>query len=157
MKIALAARYRAWMLALLPSTLGLGSMVLWLRSLHWPLSIDATGLTLRNHRRVDWDSISRIGVSRSYLDGHISEIRVHHDTGVSKIPVRALSDGDRVARTILTLFAQASRAQARDNRARDERAGEGWLPRKAIDRNPYSARLDSRLRWVTQFPTKRAS
>ena len=109
MKIALAPRYRAWMVALLPSTLGLGTAVLWLHSMHWPLDIDPAGLTLRSRRRVAWRSIRRIGVSRSYLDGHISEMRIHHDGGVSKIPINSLENGDRVARIILAMFARIDR------------------------------------------------
>jgi hypothetical protein len=118
MKIALAPRYRTWMVLLLPSTLGLGSAVLWLRSLHWPVDIDPTGLTLRSHRRVAWSSIRRIGVSRSYLDGHISEMRIHHHGGVSKIPIGALEDGERVARIILAMFARIDGAHARHRSAK---------------------------------------
>jgi hypothetical protein len=116
MKIALAARYRAWMLVLLPSTLGLGSAALWLRGMHWPVNIDLAGLTLRDRRQVGWRSIHRIGVSRSYVDGHISEMRIHHDGGVSKIPIDALEDGDRVARVILAMFARTDRARTRNRR-----------------------------------------
>jgi hypothetical protein len=116
MKVALAHRYRAWMVLLLPSTLGLGSAVLWLHSMHWPLNVDPAGLTLRSHRQVGWRSIRRIGVSRSYLDGHISEMRIHHDGGVSKIPIHALEDGDRVARIILAMFARMDRARVRNRR-----------------------------------------
>ncbi len=115
MKIALAPRYRTWMVLLLPSTLGLGTVVLWLRSLPWPVEIDPTGLTLRSHRRVAWSSIRKIGVSRSYLDGHISEMRIHHDRGVNKIPINALEDGERVARIILAIFARIDHARARNS------------------------------------------
>jgi hypothetical protein len=97
------------MVALLPSTLGLGTALLWLHSMHWPLDIDPAGLTLRSRRRVAWRSIRRIGVSRSYLDGHISEMRIHHDGGVSKIPINSLENGDRVARIILAMFARIDR------------------------------------------------
>ena len=103
LKLARALPYRTWMLALLPKTLGVGIAALWLRSLSRPLSIDADGLTLRHHK-LPWASIKRIGISRSYLDGHISEVRIHHRGGVSKIPVRELRDGERVAGIILTMF-----------------------------------------------------
>jgi hypothetical protein len=55
-------------------------------------------------------------VSRSYVDGHISEMRIHHDGGVSKIPIDALEDGDRVARIILAMFARMDRARTRNRR-----------------------------------------
>src|SRR5262249_51713423 len=48
MRVALASRYRTLMLVLFPVTLGLGTPVLWLRSLNWPLSIDEMGITLRH-------------------------------------------------------------------------------------------------------------
>jgi hypothetical protein len=104
MKVALAPHYRARMLALLPTTLGVGTAALWWRSLNWPLHIDADGLTLRCHRRLPWSSISRIGISRSYLDGHLAELRIHHRRGVSQVWVRGLRNGEDVARVILAMF-----------------------------------------------------
>jgi hypothetical protein len=112
MKVALAHRYRTWMFVLLPSTLGLGSAALWLHSLKWPLELDESGLTLRNHRQVSWAAITKIGVSRSYRDGHVCQIRIHHGNGVSKIPVHALKDGQTIVRAILTMFANADRDRA---------------------------------------------
>ena len=112
MKVALAHRYRTWMFVLLPSTLGLGSAALWLHSLNWPLELDEAGLTLRNHRHVNWASIRKIGVSRSYRDGHVCQIRIHYGDGVNKIPVHALQDGQTIVRAILTMFARADRSRA---------------------------------------------
>jgi hypothetical protein len=43
-KVALASRYRNLMLVLFPATLGLGTAVLWLRSLSWPLGLDEAGI-----------------------------------------------------------------------------------------------------------------
>jgi hypothetical protein len=127
MKVALAPQYRMWMFALFPTTLGLGSAALWLRSLSWPLRIDATGLTLRHHRRVDWRAIKRIGVSRSYLDGHVSQLRIHHDGGVSKVPLHDLQDGEKVARTILDMFQQTHRVRALEQRVDAESASDCGL------------------------------
>jgi hypothetical protein len=111
MKVALASQYRMWMFALFPTTLGVGTAALWLRSLSWPLRIDAAGLTLRHRRRVDWQSVRKIGVSRSYLDGHVGEMRIHHDRGICKIPLQGLKDGEEVAETILSMFKQVDRAR----------------------------------------------
>ena len=102
MKVVLASYYRPWMLALFPTTLGVGTLALWWRSLNWPLRIDSDGVTLRRHRRLLWNSINRIGVSRSYGDGHVSEMRIHHHGTVSRIPVHGLRDGDEVAAAIIT-------------------------------------------------------
>jgi hypothetical protein len=99
------------MFVLLPSTLGLGSAALWLHSMNWPVEFDDAGLTLRNRRQVSWSAIRKIGVSRSYRDGHVSQIRIHYFDGVSKIPVRALHDGQTVVRAILTKFADVDRAR----------------------------------------------
>jgi hypothetical protein len=107
MKVVLASYYRLWMLALFPTTLGVGTLALWWRSSNWPLRIDADGVTLRRHRRLLWNSISRIGVSRSYGDGHVSEMRIHHHGTVSRIPVHGLRDGDEVAAAIITMFKRA--------------------------------------------------
>jgi hypothetical protein len=111
MRIALASHYRIWMLALFPITLGFGSAALWLRSCNWPLSIDDAGIILRRHRRVGWHSIKRIGTSRSYLDGRISEIRIYYDGGVSRVPVRALQNGQNVVSIILAMFARSNELQ----------------------------------------------
>ena len=110
MRIALALQYRFWMFALLPTTLGLGTAALWARSLNWPLSVDADGLTLRYRRRVPWNSIKKISVWRNYHDGQVSRMDIHHHGGTSKIPVRGLQDGEKVARIILASFKQARRA-----------------------------------------------
>jgi hypothetical protein len=112
MRVLLAPQYRMWMFTLFPPTLGLGTAALWLSSLSWPLRIDASWLTLRHHGRLAWQSITKIGVSRSYLDGHVAQLRIHHDGGVNKIPIHELQDGAEVARTIITMFAQARRAPA---------------------------------------------
>ena len=112
MTVALAPQYRTWMFVLFPSTLGLGSVALWLRSMNWPLELDKSGLTLRNRRQVSWAAIRKIGISRNYRDGHVCQIRIHYGDGVSKIPVHALQDGQRVVRTILTMFAKADRTRA---------------------------------------------
>jgi hypothetical protein len=111
MKVALAPRYRTWMFVLFPSTLGLGSAALWLHSLNWPLELDEAGLTLCSHRHVSWAAIRKIGVSRSYRDGHVCQIRIHYGDGISKIPVPALQDGQNVVRANLTMFAYADRAR----------------------------------------------
>jgi hypothetical protein len=103
--------------ALLPATLGVGTAALWLRSLGWPLRIDATGVTLRHHRRVDWHSITRIGVSRSYVDGHVAQLRIHHDGVVNKIPLHDLLEGEKVARAIINMFERAHPPRARKRSA----------------------------------------
>jgi hypothetical protein len=121
MKIELAPNYRNWMLLLLPTTLGLGTAALWLISLGWPLSVDEEGLTLRDHRRVSWGSIRKIGVSRCYLDGHVSQIRIHHGTGVANIRIDRLQDGQDVARIILAMFEHVNQLR-RAQRRRQERA-----------------------------------
>jgi hypothetical protein len=108
------------MLALFPATLGLGTAVLWLRSLSWPLSIDEAGIMLRHRRRVEWASIRKIGLSRSYLDGRVAQVRIHHSGGICKIPMHGLEDGQLVARTILAMFEQVKRARVSQNPARTE-------------------------------------
>lgn len=112
MKIALARRYWVWMLALLPATLGVGSLALWLLSLNWPVAFDERGLTLRRRRHLSWRSITKIGVSRNYLDGHIARIRIHYRGGVSNVPTYALQDGHNAAEAILTMFERSRRPLA---------------------------------------------
>jgi hypothetical protein len=114
MRVALARQYRTWMMALLPTTLGLGSLLLWLRTLAWPLTVDEAGITLRGRRRVGWGEITKIGVSRSYLDGHISQIRIHYGRRVSRVPTRFLRDGRGVAELILTSFQLSRRLRPTD-------------------------------------------
>jgi hypothetical protein len=111
MKVALAPSYRNRMFALLPATLGVGTAVLWARSLRWPRNIDADGLTLGYRRRVPWRSVERIGVWRDYCDGDVSRIDIHHGGSVDKVPVGALRDGQMIASTILALFDERRRGQ----------------------------------------------
>jgi hypothetical protein len=114
MKVALAPRYRSWMLILFPATLGLGTAALWFHCRNWPLNIDEGGVRLRSHRHVAWNSIRKISVSRSYLDGHVSHVRIHHTGGISRVPVDGLDDGQQVVRTILGFFAKISGAPSPD-------------------------------------------
>jgi hypothetical protein len=116
MKVALAPRYQTWMLALVPLSLGLGTAFLWLRSLDWPLDVNDEGLIFRNHRQVMWSSITKIGVSRHYRDGHVSEIRIHSDAGINRIPAYVLRDGQKVVSIILAMFEEADRARSHNKR-----------------------------------------
>lgn len=106
MKVALATWYRGWMFALFPATLGLGTAALWLRSRNWPLVIDETGVRFRSHRYVDWGSVTKISVSRGCLDGHVSQMRIHHGSGVVTVPVGGLEDGQSVVDTMIFMFKQ---------------------------------------------------
>jgi hypothetical protein len=62
----------------------------------------------------------KIGLSRSYLDGRVSQIRIHHADGVCKVPVDGLEDGQLVATTILAMFEEINWARASRNPARTE-------------------------------------
>lgn len=104
MKVALAPRYRWWMLALLPTTFGLGTAILWLKSLKWPSSIDANGLTLRYRRKVPWNSIDKISVHRDYCDGRVARIDIYHGGSIDRIPTGALREGENIADMILATF-----------------------------------------------------
>jgi hypothetical protein len=106
MKMALASSYRSLLL-----TLRLGKATLWLQSLNCRLRLEEDGVTLRNHGKVPWSSIRKIGISRNYLDGHLSEIRIHHRNGVSKISMRGLRDGEKMVRAILKIFELTRRGQ----------------------------------------------
>jgi hypothetical protein len=105
--MSLSIRYRA----LLP-TLDLGRTALWERSLNCQLRLDEDGLTLRHNRKVPWNSICKIGVSRNYLDGHVSEVRIHHSGGINKISIRGLRDSETVVRDMLTIFERTRRSRA---------------------------------------------
>ena len=123
MKIELAASYRNWMLALVPATLGLGTVVLWLMSLGWPRGIDEKGLTLRDNRRVGWDAIRKIRVRRCYLDDHISHVRIHHDRGVAELRLDRLQNGQDVARVILAMFEHVNRTRSAQCRRQEGAVG----------------------------------
>jgi len=118
MKVALATTYRVWMFALLPATLGVGTLALWAQSLNWPLSVDEDGITLRHRRRIPWASIKAITVRRHYCDGHISQVDIRHRGSTSKIPVHALHDGQNVATEMIALFKQARRVHSKGQNPR---------------------------------------
>jgi hypothetical protein len=116
MRVALASHYRNWMVALFPTTLGIGTAALWVRALNWPLIVDESGVMLRSHRRIGWHSIRKIGLSRSYLDGHVSQIRIHHEGGCSIVALDKLRDGELVVRVILRVFERANRQRSLNRR-----------------------------------------
>jgi hypothetical protein len=111
MKVCLAPRYRFWMWLLLPTTLGIGTGLLWMLSLGWPRAIGAETLTLRGRRRIRWGEITAIKVRCDYMDGRITRIDVHHPRGRSRIAVNALLNGQVVATIILASFKRARRAR----------------------------------------------
>ena len=116
MKIFLTSRYWNWVIDLFRTIPGAGVIGLWRRGLNYPL-VDEAGLTLCRQCQIDWRTIRKIGVSRSYVDGHFSEIRIHHLCGISKIPVHGLQNGQALVRTILNKFEQVNRTRARAHQA----------------------------------------
>jgi hypothetical protein len=119
MKVILARDYWRGLLRL-SAKLDVSDAIIWLRRSKWPLEINETGLTLRNRRRISWRSIRKIGVSRSYLDGHISQIRIHYKGEISRVPIEAIQDGDKIARVILAMFAALERARDRARHSASE-------------------------------------
>jgi hypothetical protein len=111
MKVCLAPRYRLWMWLLLPTTLGMGTALLWMFSLGWPRAIGTETLTLRGWRRIRWGEITAIKLRCDYMDGRITRIDVHHPRGRSRIAVNALLNGQVVATIILASFKRARRAR----------------------------------------------
>jgi hypothetical protein len=116
MQVALSARYRTWMVALFPATLGLGTAALWFLSRDWPLVIDESGMRLRSHRYVNWNSITKLSVSRSYCDGHASHIRLHHHGHVTTVPVGGLENGQAVVNTMVLMFKRTAKTKAREEK-----------------------------------------
>jgi hypothetical protein len=110
MKVALRRGYRSWMFARLPATLGIGTAVLWARSLRWPRNVDAQGLTLGYRRKVPWRPIERIGVWRNYCNGDVSRIDIHHDGSIDRVPVRSLQDAKDRAHNSCTVQGGAPRS-----------------------------------------------
>src|SRR5262249_52888354 len=109
MKVCLAPNYRLWMWFLLPTTLGVGTALLWMLSLGWPSAIEPETLTLRGRRRIRWGEITAIKLRCDYMDGRITRIDVHHPRGRSSIAVNALRNGHVVAAAILAGFKRARR------------------------------------------------
>jgi hypothetical protein len=115
MKVFLVKGY--WKkLVTLPTTVGAGTVIVWLRRSTWPRRVDQTGLVLRNHQRVAWGSVRKIGVARRYADDRITYLRIHHGRGVSHVPIDALENGENVAREILTMFAGLRKERSNEYR-----------------------------------------
>jgi hypothetical protein len=114
MKVCLSPRYRLWMWLLLPTTLGLGTALLWMLSLSWPCAIELETLALRGRRSVRWREIAAIKLRCNYMDGRITRMDVHHPRGRSRIAVNALQNGQVVAAIILASFKRARRARSTD-------------------------------------------
>jgi hypothetical protein len=112
MKVCLAPRYRHWMWILLPTTLGVGTALLWMLSLGWPRAIETETLTLRGRRKIRWGEIIAIKLRCDYTDGRVTRIDVHHPRGRSRIAVNALLNGQDVATIILGSFKRARRARS---------------------------------------------
>jgi hypothetical protein len=114
MKVCLSPRYRLWMWLLLPTTLGLGTALLWMLALGWPREIEPETLTLRGRRSIRWREICAVKLRCNYMDGRITRIDVHYPRGRSRIAVNALQNGQVVAAIILASFKRARRARSTD-------------------------------------------
>ena len=129
-KVAFARGYRNWEFALLPATLGIGTAVLWARSLSWPRNVDAHDLSLGYRRKVSWRSIERISVWRNYCNGDVFQIDIRHHGSVDRVPVRSLRDGQEIASAILARFKERRRGQSANSfimpRGRDETSGNAF-------------------------------
>jgi hypothetical protein len=95
MDVRLAQQYRSWMVALLPLTLGLGTLVLWARALRWPRRLERDGMRLRNGRFVRWKDITRIGVTKREFDEETVKLDLYFAGGSARVPLRYLQDGER--------------------------------------------------------------
>jgi hypothetical protein len=143
MKIGLAPHYRFWMLALLPTTLGLGTALLWLRSLNWPRGVDTDGFTLRFRRKVLWKAVDKISVQSDYYDTHVVRIDIHHGGGVYRVPVRSLLEGESIAKMIIAAFKQSHctiKSRERGDTARVKgldaaTESAGWMRRESVPKS----------------------
>ena len=100
MDVRLAREYRSWMVALLPLTLGLGTLVLWVRASRWPRRLERDGVRLRNGRFVRWKEITRIGVTKREFDEETVNLDLYFADGSARVPVRHLQDGERIAAAV---------------------------------------------------------
>ena len=112
-RVHLAAKYRLVIWSLLPLSLGIGTVAMWLWALRWPRRIDQTGLTLRYGRRLPWSAVKKIGVLKDSREGESRTIRleIHFDRGVVRLPVWAFDDGEKVASEIRAFFGAMNSAR----------------------------------------------
>jgi len=111
---------------LLPTTLGVGTAVLWARSLNWPRSIGSGAVILRSRRRVPWDTIRTISVRRHYCDDHTSRIEISFRGGRCTFPTRALRNGESVAAATLAMFKQTGRMRTDNSSVASEAGNDGY-------------------------------
>ncbi len=104
MNVRLSQRYRFWMWLLLPLTLGVGTLALWLYALRWPLRLEKNGILLRNGLFVRWGDITRLGVVEREFEQEAIRLDLFFKGGVARVPVQYLDHGERVAATIRASF-----------------------------------------------------
>ena len=66
MPVHLTRKMKVLFWVLLPFTLGIGTLVMWLRLRRYPERLDSAGITLRSGQRIWWSDIRRVGVLRSH-------------------------------------------------------------------------------------------
>jgi hypothetical protein len=109
MEIRLAHRYRLWMWLLLPLTLGVGTLLLWLHARQWPRRIERGGLELRSGRFVPWQDIKRMGVTKRHFDDEMVRVDLYCQNGKIQVPAAQLQYGDKVGEAIRALVQHARR------------------------------------------------
>ena len=94
---------------LLPLTLGIGTLALWLHARQWPRRIERIGLQLRSGRFIRWDEISRMGVTKRQFDDELVRVDLYFKTGKAQVPAAQLLYGDKVGEAIRALVQNARR------------------------------------------------
>lgn len=109
MKVELALRFRIWMLLLLPLTLGVGTVAMWVWAQRLPRWVDNNGIQFRNGRFLRWAEVKRLGVIEQSFSDETARIDLYFKDGTSRIPLTFLADGTYVGDAIRSHFRSAKK------------------------------------------------
>lgn len=109
MEINLSQRYRFWMQLLVPLTLGIGTLALWLWAQRWPRHLDDRGILLRNGQLLRWSDIKRIGVIEQQFSDETARIDLYVKGSIIRLQMNFLANGAQISDVIRSHFRHAKR------------------------------------------------
>ncbi|WAC26897.1 hypothetical protein [Ancylobacter sp. SL191] len=108
-------RFLVWLLILLPTTFGIGSLALWFWHRSFVYKVDPSGIYLWSGRFVPWKDVTGLLSRKSYshVDHNVLRLDVLFDQGRGVVLPRWLENGEEVVQAVRAQVRQGLPAEAR--------------------------------------------
>ena len=97
-------RFLFYFLIMIPSTLGIGSVILWVWRSSFVYRVDQNGIQLRSGREIPWSDVQSLLTRKGAGEaaGTVSRLDLTHSGGRARIVSSWLENGEEVAEAVRT-------------------------------------------------------